>query len=199
MRLKEDADDYRYIPDPDLAPMKIDPAHVEEIRENMPEPAHLKTARFVEEYGIDEADAKVLTSELELADAFENIPEIERSNENAVASGCDLIVGQISSFGENAWGTFEQLEEEGIISPVVGVSCKYKTSTTFSDTVYVTVRVEHYTGVKLTLSYIMTNAEGKAVCSGTSEHCFVNAEGRIIQVKKDYPAFHAVLTELAEQ
>ena len=73
MRLKEDADDYRYIPDPDLPPMKIDPAHVEEIRENMPEPAHLKSARFVEEYGIDEADAKVLTSELELADAFEEV------------------------------------------------------------------------------------------------------------------------------
>ncbi|MCI5867505.1 MAG: Asp-tRNA(Asn)/Glu-tRNA(Gln) amidotransferase subunit GatB [Methanosphaera sp.] len=73
MRLKEDADDYRYIPDPDLPPIKIDPAHVEEIRQNMPEPAHLKTARFVEEYGIDEADAKVLTSELELADAFEEV------------------------------------------------------------------------------------------------------------------------------
>ena len=73
MRLKEDADDYRYIPDPDLPPLKIDPAHVEVIRENMPEPAHLKTARFVEEYGIDEADAKVLTSELELADAFEEV------------------------------------------------------------------------------------------------------------------------------
>lgn len=73
MRLKEDADDYRYIPDPDLPPLKIDPAHVEEIREHMPEPAHLKTARFVEEYGISEKDAKVLTSELELADAFEEV------------------------------------------------------------------------------------------------------------------------------
>ena len=73
MRLKEDADDYRYIPDPDLPPLKIDPAHVEEIRQHMPEPAHLKTERFVEEYGIDKADAKVLTSELELADAFEEV------------------------------------------------------------------------------------------------------------------------------
>ena len=73
MRLKEDADDYRYIPDPDLPPLKIDPAHVEEIRQNMPEPAHLKTERFVEEYGIDKKDAKVLTSELELADAFEEV------------------------------------------------------------------------------------------------------------------------------
>ena len=73
MRLKEDADDYRYIPDPDLPPLKIDPAHVEEIRQNMPEPAHLKTERYVEEYGIDKKDAKVLTSELELADAFEEV------------------------------------------------------------------------------------------------------------------------------
>lgn len=73
MRLKEDADDYRYIPDPDLPPLKIDSAHVEEIRQNMPEPAHLKTERFVEEYGIDKKDAKVLTSELELADAFEEV------------------------------------------------------------------------------------------------------------------------------
>ena len=73
MRSKEDADDYRYIPDPDLPPMLIDPAHVEKIREEMPEPAHLKSARFVEQYGIDEADAKVLTSELELADAFEEV------------------------------------------------------------------------------------------------------------------------------
>ena len=73
MRLKEDADDYRYIPDPDLPPLKIDPAYVEEIRQNMPEPAHLKTERFVEEYGIDKKDAKVLTSELELADAFEEV------------------------------------------------------------------------------------------------------------------------------
>jgi aspartyl-tRNA(Asn)/glutamyl-tRNA(Gln) amidotransferase subunit B len=83
MRLKEDADDYRYIPDPDLPPMKIDPAHVEEIRAKMPEPAHLKTARFVEEYGIDEADAKVLTSELELADAYE---EVCKKADNEVAA-----------------------------------------------------------------------------------------------------------------
>jgi aspartyl-tRNA(Asn)/glutamyl-tRNA(Gln) amidotransferase subunit B len=73
MRSKEDADDYRYIPDPDLPPLVIDSEHVEEIREEMPEPAHLKSNRFVEEYGIDEADAKVLTSELELADAFEEV------------------------------------------------------------------------------------------------------------------------------
>ena len=50
----------------------------------------------------------------ELADAFENIPEIERSNENAVASGADLLIGQISAFKDTSWGTYEQLESEGI-------------------------------------------------------------------------------------
>ncbi|MBE6493876.1 MAG: Asp-tRNA(Asn)/Glu-tRNA(Gln) amidotransferase subunit GatB [Methanosphaera stadtmanae] len=83
MRLKEDADDYRYIPDPDLPPLKIDPARVEKIRENMPEPAHLKKVRFVEQYGIDEKDAKVLTSELELADAYE---EVVKEADNKIAA-----------------------------------------------------------------------------------------------------------------
>lgn len=50
----------------------------------------------------------------ELADAFKNIPEIERSNENAVASGADLLIGQVSAFKDTAWGTYEQLESEGI-------------------------------------------------------------------------------------
>lgn len=50
----------------------------------------------------------------ELAEAFENIPEIERSNENAVASGADLLIGQISAFKDSSWGTYEQLEAEGI-------------------------------------------------------------------------------------
>jgi aspartyl-tRNA(Asn)/glutamyl-tRNA(Gln) amidotransferase subunit B len=73
MRLKEEAEDYRYIPDPDLPPMLADEQNVESIRENMPEPAHIKTERFVEEYGIKKAHARVLTSEMELADAFEEV------------------------------------------------------------------------------------------------------------------------------
>lgn len=50
----------------------------------------------------------------ELSDAFANIPEIERSNENAVASGADLLIGQVSAFKDSSWGTYEQLESEGI-------------------------------------------------------------------------------------
>ena len=49
-----------------------------------------------------------------VAEQFEGIPEIARSHENAVASGADLIVGEISAFREDRWGTFEMLEEKGI-------------------------------------------------------------------------------------
>ena len=73
MRLKEEAEDYRYIPDPDLPPMMAEEGRIEIIREEMPEPSHIKTDRFVREYGINKDHAKVITSELELADAFEEV------------------------------------------------------------------------------------------------------------------------------
>ena len=73
MRLKEGAEDYRFIPDPDLPPMQAKEEQVEGIREKMPEPPHIKVKRFMEQYNIAEEPAKVLTSELELADTFEEV------------------------------------------------------------------------------------------------------------------------------
>lgn len=73
MRLKEEADDYRYIPDPDLPPMIAEDDQVEGIKENMPEPPHIKSERFIEEYEIAEEYSKVITSELALADAYEEV------------------------------------------------------------------------------------------------------------------------------
>jgi aspartyl-tRNA(Asn)/glutamyl-tRNA(Gln) amidotransferase subunit B len=73
MRLKVEAEDYRYIPDPDLPPMFVEENKIKIIKNEMPEPAHIKTERFVNQYGIKKDDAQVLTSELELADAFEEV------------------------------------------------------------------------------------------------------------------------------
>ncbi|MBR2558496.1 MAG: Asp-tRNA(Asn)/Glu-tRNA(Gln) amidotransferase subunit GatB, partial [Methanobrevibacter sp.] len=73
MRLKEDADDYRFIPDPDLPPMEIQEETIQHILETMPEAPHNKVKRFEEDYGIDEETAKVLTSELDLAIAYEEV------------------------------------------------------------------------------------------------------------------------------
>jgi aspartyl-tRNA(Asn)/glutamyl-tRNA(Gln) amidotransferase subunit B len=71
MRGKEEAHDYRYFPDPDLLPLVIDEAWIEEVRATLPELPDEKQARFVAEYGIPSYDAEVLTSSRALADYFE--------------------------------------------------------------------------------------------------------------------------------
>jgi len=71
MRSKEDAHDYRYFPDPDLLPLVITDAQIEDIRTRLPELPVAKKARFIEQYGLPEYDAGVLVAERELADFFE--------------------------------------------------------------------------------------------------------------------------------
>ncbi|MGQ9694617.1 MAG: Asp-tRNA(Asn)/Glu-tRNA(Gln) amidotransferase subunit GatB [Thermodesulfobacteriota bacterium] len=71
MRGKEEAHDYRYFPDPDLVPLVIDPAWVEEIRTTLPELPDAKKERFIKEYGIPEYDAEVLTNSKALANYYE--------------------------------------------------------------------------------------------------------------------------------
>ncbi len=75
MRVKEEAEDYRYIPDPDIPPLVITPERIAAIRASMPEPPHLKLKRFIKKYGITHDDAWAITSEIEMADAFEEVCE----------------------------------------------------------------------------------------------------------------------------
>jgi aspartyl-tRNA(Asn)/glutamyl-tRNA(Gln) amidotransferase subunit B len=71
MRSKEFAHDYRYFPDPDLLPVQVTPAMIENIRGRMPELPDAKRARFVSKYGLTAYDAGVLTASCALADFFE--------------------------------------------------------------------------------------------------------------------------------
>ena len=71
MRSKEDAQDYRYFPDPDLPPLVIDTAWVERVRSQMPELPEAKRARFVNQYGFDPAQAELLTTERARAEDFD--------------------------------------------------------------------------------------------------------------------------------
>ena len=91
---------------------------------------------------------------------------------------------------------FARLEQSGIVSPVTAVDCKYAAATTFDDEVSISVRVEAFNGVTLTIAYVMRKADGAVCCTGHSEHCFLNREGHFIRLKRDYPAFYAALTAL---
>ncbi|WP_298725351.1 Asp-tRNA(Asn)/Glu-tRNA(Gln) amidotransferase subunit GatB [uncultured Ferrovibrio sp.] len=73
MRSKEEAHDYRYFPDPDLLPLELDPAWVEQIRKSLPELPDEKKARFIEKLGLSPYDASVLVAEKESADFYEAV------------------------------------------------------------------------------------------------------------------------------
>lgn len=71
MRSKEEAQDYRYFPEPDMVPFMVEQAVIEEIRNTLPELPEARTNRFVKDYSLCEYDAKILTSQIDVADYFE--------------------------------------------------------------------------------------------------------------------------------
>ncbi len=73
MRTKEDANDYRYFPDPDLLPVRIEQHTVDSIRAAMPELPVARRARFEEALGLSEYDARILTGSRQIADYFEAV------------------------------------------------------------------------------------------------------------------------------
>jgi len=73
MRSKEEAHDYRYFPDPDLLPLEIEQAWVDDIARTMPELPDAKKARFMADFGLTDYDANVLTADLDSASFFEAV------------------------------------------------------------------------------------------------------------------------------
>ncbi len=73
LRSKEYAHDYRYFPEPDLLPLELTPAWVSQVKSDLPELPEERRARFIEQYGLSEYDAGVLTADNELASFYEEV------------------------------------------------------------------------------------------------------------------------------
>lgn len=89
------------------------------------------------------------------------------------------------------WG-YDKFEKDGVVSPVISISCDYKKTTTFADQIQIAVNVIDTTHVKLKLGYTMT-VNDTVVCTGESAHCFLSKAGRPISIQKHYPEFYAEL------
>jgi len=94
MRSKEEAEDYRYFPDPDLVPVVVDPAWVEEIRQTLPEMPDSRQERYVSEWDLPAYDAGVITASKAMADFFE-ATVAEYSDAKAVAN---WLMGDIARY-----------------------------------------------------------------------------------------------------
>lgn len=93
MRTKEEANDYRYFPDPDLLPVMVSEAFIKEIRDTLPELPQQKSTRFEQDYQLSRYDAAVLTSSRELADYFE--ATLKASNKSEPKLVANWVMGEL--------------------------------------------------------------------------------------------------------
>jgi len=95
MRSKEDAHDYRYFPDPDLLPLEIAPAWIEEVKRGLPELPQAMQARFVADYGLSGYDAATLTATRDMAGYFEDCV-VAAGRENAKTCA-NWVMGELAA------------------------------------------------------------------------------------------------------
>jgi aspartyl-tRNA(Asn)/glutamyl-tRNA(Gln) amidotransferase subunit B len=129
MRGKEEAHDYRYFPDPDLVPLVLDHEWVEELRAGLPELPAARRVRFIEQYGLPESDAELLTGDRALADYFEKtVAAYDQPKKVCNWISTDILRmvnecgGSIASCGlaPEDFATLVRIVDEGVINQKVG-------------------------------------------------------------------------------
>ena len=86
---------------------------------------------------------------------------------------------------EDANLPYDLMEEKGIMSPVLGVSCKYKQHVTFGDIIEIKAFIKEFSGVKFTVAYEIYNKKTDTLCvTGESNHCFTNSNLKPLNLKK---------------
>jgi acyl-CoA thioester hydrolase len=91
-----------------------------------------------------------------------------------------------------------EMEAMGIITPILSVSCEYKSMTRFYETVIISIKVKSYNGIKMFLEYELTDAAtGKLRAIGSSSHGFLTKDGKLVSLKKSYPEIHKIFEAYA--
>ncbi|MCR5349825.1 MAG: acyl-CoA thioesterase [Acholeplasmatales bacterium] len=86
--------------------------------------------------------------------------------------------------------TYKEMEEKGIISPVVSINVNYKSPAHFDDDIIIKLWVKRYNGSKIEFSYEMKNKEtDQIVCEAESLHCFIK-DNKIITLRREYVNYH---------
>ena len=102
-------------------------------------------------------------------------------------------------FLKNANLPYDMLEEKGIMSPVLGVSCKYKRHVTFGDTIQIETSIKEFSGVKFTVQYKVYNKNTGELCvEGESNHCFTDSNLKPLNMKKHHPDIYENFMSLVE-
>ncbi len=93
-----------------------------------------------------------------------------------------------------------QVEEAGIISPVLEVQCSYRSMTHFGDRVRIEVKLSSFKGVKYSISYVMRDEKTQEVrAEASSSHCFLSREGKPVNIKKALPDLYETMQKALEE
>lgn len=101
-------------------------------------------------------------------------------------------------FMERSGYGYERMIEEGVVSPVMAVSCNYKRSTKYPQIIDIEVRVLEMSALKVKIGYTMT-CEGKVVCTADSTHCFLDATGRPVALEQRFPDLYRIFCDALAQ
>jgi aspartyl-tRNA(Asn)/glutamyl-tRNA(Gln) amidotransferase subunit B len=100
MRTKEEAHDYRYFPDPDLLPLVLSQAYVDDLEKNLPEVPDVKKGRFVHDFGLTPYEADVLIANPQMAIFFQTVAENDPANAKSAAKWViNELVGRLNKEG----------------------------------------------------------------------------------------------------
>ena len=129
MRDKEDAEDYRYFPEPDLAPIRLSEEYIENVKKSLPELPESRKQRYLTEFNLSEKDARLLTASKYLSDLFEGAQK-ECGNAKAVANWILSDISRIINekeieadqipFTASHLSKMVELIEKGTISSAIG-------------------------------------------------------------------------------
>ena len=129
MRDKEDAQDYRYFPDPDLVAIKLSDEYIENIKKTLPELPESRKARYLEEYKLSEKDANIITASKQLSDLFEEATKISGNSKavnNWIISDISRILNEEEMepseipFNSEQLAKMVMLIDKGTISSSIG-------------------------------------------------------------------------------
>jgi acyl-CoA thioester hydrolase len=91
---------------------------------------------------------------------------------------------------------YDKIEAAGVFSPVLGVTCEYKASVRFNESVMILSKLKFFNGIKMIIEYQVLDATTKQLRAiGESKHCFVTTDFKMVSLKKDYKEMYDILIQ----
>ena len=101
-----------------------------------------------------------------------------------------------NDYFDSVGAPYTETENRGFLCPVLSVSCNYKQSVQYGETVRIAITLTEFGNVRFCMSYAVYDAQSGALrAEGTTEHCFLDQNGKVISIKKSWPEMFRYLKE----